>query len=141
MRWTLAGFIVLVLAYVGSKFVLEVILGRALIRISRTHLLGLILLNGVFAMSEVALLTARKSRLESLAAARRRASPRAAAKLRLREDPTRFLSTIQIGITSISILNGIVGEAVCSQSLLAAWLQAGSAWRRRPRALSRPRAW
>jgi Mg2+/Co2+ transporter CorB len=82
-------------------------------------LLGLVLLNGVFAMSEVALLTARRSRLKQLAAGGDRL---AAAALRLADDPTRFLSTVQIGITSVSILNGIIGEAIFSASL-AAWLQ------------------
>jgi Mg2+/Co2+ transporter CorB len=82
-------------------------------------LLGLILLNGVFAMSEVALLTARKPRLESLA---KQGDRLAAAAARLAEDPTKFLSTIQIGITVITILNGIIGEAFFSQDL-SYWLR------------------
>ena len=82
-------------------------------------LLGLILLNGVFAMSEVALLTARRSRLKQLAAG---GDAMAAAALRLADDPTRFLSTVQIGITSVSILNGIIGESIFSAPL-ALWLQ------------------
>jgi Mg2+/Co2+ transporter CorB len=82
-------------------------------------LLGLIVLNGVFAMSEVALLTARKSRLEALA---KHGDRLAAAAVRLAEDPTRFLSTIQIGITSISILNGIIGEAFFAAQV-SYWLQ------------------
>ena len=81
--------------------------------------LALVLLNGVFAMSEVALLTARKSRLSQLA---QDGDHLAAAALRLASDPTRFLSTIQIGITSVGILNGIIGDAVFSADL-AAWLQ------------------
>ena len=71
-------------------------------------------------MSEVALLTARKPRLAALAEQGDRARRRGAASCR--EDPTRFLSTIQIGITSIGMLNGIVGEAVFAAPL-AAWLQ------------------
>jgi putative hemolysin len=82
-------------------------------------LLGLIILNGLFAMSEIALVTARKARLQKLAEEGDRSSMFA---LRLGEDPTRFLSTIQIGITSIGILNGIVGEAVLAKPL-AVWLQ------------------
>lgn len=82
-------------------------------------LLGLIVLNGLFAMSEVALLTARKARLQRMVADGDRS---AAAALALGEDPTRFLSTIQIGITSIGILNGIVGQAAFAAPL-AAWLQ------------------
>ena len=82
-------------------------------------LIGLIVLNGVFAMSEIALVTARKARLMKLAAEGDNA---AAIALKLGEDPTKFLSTIQIGITSISILNGIVGEAVLAAPL-SQWLQ------------------
>jgi len=79
----------------------------------------LILLNGAFAMSEVALLTARRSRLATLA---KRGDTRAAAAVKLSEQPTQFLSTIQIGITSIGLLTGIFGEAVLATPL-AAWLQ------------------
>ncbi|MGV6989758.1 hemolysin family protein [Testudinibacter sp. P80/BLE/0925] len=82
-------------------------------------LLGLILLNAIFAMSEIALVTARKTRLSKLA---EQGNNAAATALKLGEDPTSFLSTIQIGITSIGILNGIVGEAVFAGSL-SAWLQ------------------
>jgi Mg2+/Co2+ transporter CorB len=80
----------------------------------------LILLNGLFAMSEVALLTARKSRLASLAA---QGDPLAAAAAKLAAEPTHFLSTIQIGITSIGLLSGIVGEAIFAAPF-ALWLQA-----------------
>jgi Mg2+/Co2+ transporter CorB len=79
----------------------------------------LILLNGVLAMSEVAVLTSRRPRLAALAAGGDRL---AAAALRLVEAPTRFLSTVQIGITSIGILNGIIGEAVLAAPV-AVWLQ------------------
>lgn len=79
-------------------------------------LLGLIVLNGLFAMSEVALLTARKARLQRMVA---EGDKSAAAALALGEDPTRFLSTIQIGITSISVLNGIVGQAAFAPPLAA----------------------
>ena len=71
-------------------------------------LVALILLNGAFAMSEIALLTSRKARLQKLADEGDKGALAAAA---LGLDPTRFLSTIQIGITSIGVLNGIVGEA------------------------------
>jgi CBS domain containing-hemolysin-like protein len=80
----------------------------------------LILLNGVFAMSEVALLTARRTRLAALAG---KGDALAAAAARLAADPTHFLSTIQIGITAIGLLNGIFGEAVLAPPL-AAWLHA-----------------
>lgn len=81
-------------------------------------LLGLILLNGLFAMSEIALVTARRTRLTALAEA---GNEHARAALALAEQPTRLLSTVQIGITSISILNGILGEAAFSEPV-AGWL-------------------
>ncbi len=82
-------------------------------------LIALILLNGTFAMSEIALVTARRSRLARLAADGDASSVVA---MRLGEEPTRFLSTIQIGITAIGILNGIVGEAALAAPF-AVWLQ------------------
>ncbi|SIQ71427.1 putative hemolysin [Aromatoleum tolulyticum] len=82
-------------------------------------LVALILLNGVFAMSEIALVTARRARLARLA---EDGDAAAAVAIKLGEEPTRFLSTIQIGITSIGILNGIVGEAALAEPL-ARWLQ------------------
>lgn len=82
-------------------------------------LIGLILLNGLFAMSEIAIVTAKKSRLETLA---NRGNRGAKAALKLAEDPTQFLSTVQIGITSIGLLNGIYGEAVLAGPF-ANWLQ------------------
>lgn len=82
-------------------------------------LIALILLNGVFAMSELALVTARKARLQKLVD---EGDGAAAAAMKLGEDPNRFLSTIQIGITSIGVLNGIVGEAALAGPL-ALWLQ------------------
>jgi putative hemolysin len=83
-------------------------------------LFALILLNGAFALSEIALVAARKTRLQPLA---EEGDAGALAALRLHEGPTRFLSTIQIGITSIGILNGIVGEAALAP-VLAGWLHA-----------------
>ena len=81
-------------------------------------LFGLILLNGVFAMSEIALVTARRGRLQALVEG---GDPGAAAALALNEDPTRFLSTVQVGITTIGILSGIVGEAALAAPL-GEWL-------------------
>jgi putative hemolysin len=59
-------------------------------------------LNGVFAMSEIALVMARRTRRTRLAEA---GSASAATAMKLHDEPTRFLSTIQVGITSIGILN------------------------------------
>jgi putative hemolysin len=81
-------------------------------------LVALILLNGAFAMSEIALVASRRARLQKLIDA---GDHRAAAAAALGADPTRFLSTIQIGITSIGVLNGIVGEAAMAAPL-AHWL-------------------
>lgn len=73
--------------------------------------------NGLFAISEIALVTARKAKLQKLVD---EGDNVAAAALKLDEDPTRFVSAIQIGITSIGVLNGIVGEAALAQPL-AVW--------------------
>jgi putative hemolysin len=81
-------------------------------------LVVLILLNGLFAMSEMALTAARKARLQVMHEA---GESGAQAALTLHEDPTKWLSTVQIGITSIGILNGIVGEAAFAAPL-ATWL-------------------
>lgn len=84
-------------------------------------LLFLILLNGVFAMAEIAVVSSRKSRLQRLA---EDGSPGANSALELHNEPSNFLSTIQVGITSIGILSGAIGEAALADPL-AAWL---SAW-------------
>jgi len=81
-------------------------------------LVFLILLNGLFAMSEMALTASRKARLAVMVEA---GEPGAAAAQVLHDDPTKWLSTVQIGITSIGVLNGIVGDAAFSQPL-AAWI-------------------
>ena len=67
-------------------------------------IVGLIVLNGIFAMSEVALISARKSRLTADA---KKGSKSARVALKLANEPDRFLSTVQIGITLIGILTGI----------------------------------
>ncbi len=81
-------------------------------------LAALILINGLFAMSEIALVTARRGRLQALVDS---GDAGAAAAMALNEHPTRFLSTIQVGITSIGVLSGIVGEAALAAPL-AHWL-------------------
>jgi putative hemolysin len=81
----------------------------------------LILLNGFFAMSEIALVSARRARLQPLAD---RGDVAARMAVALGADPTRFLSTVQIGITSVAMLSGIVGEATLAPPLaerFAAW--------------------
>ena len=87
-------------------------------------LVFLILLNGLFAMSEMALTASRKTRLQVMVEAD---EPGARAAMDLHEHPTKFLSTVQIGITSIGVLNGIVGEAAFAPPL-AGWLQETFGW-------------
>jgi len=79
----------------------------------------LTLLNGAFAMSELALTASRKVRLQTMAEAGDAGSKVA---LELLDNPTQFLSVVQVGITSIGMLNAIVGEAAFGAGL-AAWLQ------------------
>jgi putative hemolysin len=71
-------------------------------------ILALVALNGVFAMSELAVVSARKTRLKAMARAGRRGAQTA---LELASDPGRFLSTVQIGITLIGILAGAYSGA------------------------------
>jgi len=82
-------------------------------------LIFLILLNAMFAMSEMALTASRKARLQVMVEAH---DAGAQAAMDLHDNPTKFLSTVQIGITSIGILNGIVGDAAFSAPF-ARWLK------------------
>ena len=77
-------------------------------------LLVLIVFNGVFVMSEMALVSARKSRLQQWSDERRAGADTA---LALAHQPTHFLSTTQIAITLITILSGAFGEATLSDNL------------------------
>jgi putative hemolysin len=81
-------------------------------------LIFLILLNGVFAMSEMALTASRKARLQVMVEAGEHGAQTA---LDLHDKPTKFLSVVQVGITSIPLLNGIIGEAAFSEPLTR-WL-------------------
>ncbi len=82
-------------------------------------IIGLILLNGVLAMSEIAMVSARKSRLETEAKTGNKSARRA---LKLANEPDRFLSTVQIGITLIGILTGLYsGQALAGD--LAGWVE------------------
>jgi magnesium and cobalt exporter, CNNM family len=82
-------------------------------------LLALVFLNALFAMSETALTASRKARLQVMVEAGDSGASHAMA---LHDNPTKWLSVVQIGITSITLLNGIVGEAAFSTPL-AAWLR------------------
>ncbi|RYF04945.1 MAG: HlyC/CorC family transporter [Oxalobacteraceae bacterium] len=89
----------------------------------------LILLNGVFSMSELAVVSAKRMRLEKLAA---EGSGGAGTALALADDPSRFLSTVQVGITLIGIFNGAFGEASLTARLTPALAELGvsQAWAR-----------
>src|SRR3712207_4825029 len=76
----------------------------------------LFLLNGVFAMSELAIASSRKTRLQQWAD---EGNPQAAAALRLADHPNRFLATVQIGITLIGIISGFYGGATLSAPVAA----------------------
>ena len=77
-------------------------------------ILLLIIVNGFFAMAEIALVAARNARLRPLAEA---SNPGAQAALELKADPSRLLSTVQIGVTVIAILSGTFGEATLGDTL------------------------
>ena len=81
-------------------------------------LLLLILLNAVFAMSEMAVVSSRKARLQRMADD---GFPGAKSAMALNEEPSAFLSTVQVGITTIGILSGVVGEGLLASSI-AEWL-------------------
>jgi len=85
--------------------------------------LVLMVVNGVFAMSELAVISSRKVRLESLA---KQTNAGARAALDLISDPSRFLSTVQIGITLVGIFAGAYSGATLAEPL-ADWLNQ-SAW-------------
>lgn len=78
----------------------------------------LILLNGILAMAELSLVSSRKYRLEQQAG---RGNTGARAALRLQEEPTRFLSAIQVGITLIAVFTGVFGGATIAEEI-AAWI-------------------
>ncbi len=84
----------------------------------------LILLNGVFAMSEIAIISARKSSLQSDA---NKGSKAARTALKLANDPDRFLSAVQVGITLIGILTGIFSGNKIAAEFSAILQRAGMA--------------
>lgn len=74
----------------------------------------LIIANGIFAMTEIAIVSSRKARLERLAA---EGSAGAKAALALANDPTQLLSTVQVGISAIGVVTGAYGGATIAQAL------------------------
>ena len=86
-----------------------------------TLILFLIALNAIFALSEMAIVASRSARLQHLAEA---GKPGAAAAVALHREPSRFLSTIQIGITAVGVVAGAAGEEALAEPMaeqLAAW--------------------
>lgn len=81
-------------------------------------LLLLILFNGAMSISEIALVSARRARLQNLSDRNVRG---ARVALELKREPSTFLSTIQVGITTAAILSGAIGETVLADPL-AEWL-------------------
>jgi putative hemolysin len=77
-------------------------------------LLGLIVVNGVFAMSELAIVSARTARLQSKAD---QGDVGAKTVINLQADPSRFLSTVQIGITLVGIIAGAYGATAIADEL------------------------
>ena len=75
-------------------------------------ILLLIVLNGIFAMAEIAIISARKHKLQQLA---NEGDKRAQAALELTNNPNKFLSTVQVGITLIGILAGAFGGATVAK--------------------------
>jgi putative hemolysin len=77
-------------------------------------IIGLVLLNGIFSMSEMSLVSSRKFKLEN---AKKKGSTGAKTALELSENPTKFLSTVQIGITLIGILLGVYSGEKLTQNV------------------------
>ena len=81
-------------------------------------LLFLILLNGILAMSEIAVVSSRRTRLQKLVDDD---SPGAQSALALHSEPSTFFSTVQVGITTVGILSGAIGETAQADPLTV-WL-------------------
>ncbi|MGE5439700.1 MAG: hemolysin family protein, partial [Bacteroidota bacterium] len=77
-------------------------------------ILILIIANGLFAMSEIAVVSSRKARLENLA---RKGNQKSRTALDLANSPSKFLSTVQVGVTTISVITGAVSGATLGKKL------------------------
>jgi putative hemolysin len=91
-------------------------LGVAMLWLHLAIIFFLILLNGFFAMAEIALVSARPARLQPLAS---EGSTGAKAAIELKADPSRLLATVQIGVTVIAILSGTFGQSTLGEPLEA----------------------
>jgi len=81
-------------------------------------IIGLLILNGILAMSEAALLAVRLARLHHLS---NEGDKRARSALKLAENPNQFLSTIQVGITLIDVMTGAIGGATLA-IIVSGWI-------------------
>src|SRR5690242_10992699 len=77
-------------------------------------ILLLVILNGIFAMAEIAIVSSRKSRLKQLA---NEGDKNAQAALELAQSPSRFLSTVQIGLTFVGVFTGAFGGETLAKQL------------------------
>src|SRR5262245_60344263 len=77
-------------------------------------ILLLLIINGVFAMTEIAVVSAHKGRLRHLA---QQGNARAMVALELAESPNRFLATVQMGITLVGIVAGVFGGATIAEKI------------------------
>ncbi len=82
-------------------------------------IIGLLILNGILAMSETALLSVRLARLHNLA---NKGDKKARLALKLAENPNQFLSTIQVGITLIDVMTGAIGGATLA-FIVSGWFK------------------
>jgi len=78
-------------------------------------IIALILLNGLFAMTEIAIVSSRKARLEEKA---KSGSKNAKLALKLSLEPEKFLSAIQVGITLVGIISGVYGGVALTEDLI-----------------------
>ena len=105
-------------------------------------ILVLVAVNGLFSMSELAIVSARKARLEAMARARPGRAPGARAAILLAGDPGKFLSTVQIGITLIAVVSGAFSGASLGEPMALRLERLGlahdTAHNRRHRAGHRP---
>jgi putative hemolysin len=85
-------------------------------------ILGLIFINGIFVMAEIAIVASRRSRLEELL---KKGQKNARLVMDLSEKPNKFLSTIQVGITSIAIMTGILGSTSIAMALASTFSRWG----------------
>ena len=86
-------------------------------------ILALILLNGVLSMSEIAVVSSKKSRLE---ADEKTGDKRASSVLRLIKNPNAFLSTVQIGITLVGILTGLFSGEAFAEDMAPLFIKMGA---------------